>query len=267
MDWIERIQGIWRGGLVAVFEIFLLFLVIYLLFRFLRGSRGAAVLRGIFTVIGLIFGIVFLFASLFELEHITYIFEKLAALFFIALLIIFQPELRRGLLRLGLTGPFGHFVQASSPVLDEIVQAATAMSQRSVGALIAIQREVPMNAYVEAGTPMNSEVSSELLQTIFHPGSALHDGAVIVQGNRIAAAGCLLPLTENPELSKTMGTRHRAGIGLSEESDAVTVVVSEETGRISLGFDGKLKQGLSPDELRKELTRLCLETVEAGTAA
>ncbi|MBE7463527.1 MAG: TIGR00159 family protein [Planctomycetes bacterium] len=264
-QWLERLQGLWRSGLSAAVEIFLLFLVIYLLLRFLRGSRGAAVLRGIFLLIFVSFGIVFIFASLFELEHITYTFEKIAALFFIALLIIFQPELRRGLLRLGLSPGFGSVVQASSPTIDEIVQAATHMSQRSMGALIAIQREIPLTAFIEAGTPMNAEITSELLQTIFYPGSALHDGAVIIQGTRIAAAGCLLPLTENPELSKTLGTRHRAGLGLSEESDAVTVVVSEETGRISLGVDGKLKQGLSPDELRKELTRLCLEAVEGGT--
>lgn len=265
MDFWQRAQALWRSGGVAFAEIFLLFVVLYLIIKFLLGTRGAPVLRGILLVIGLSIGIVFLAASMLELEHITWVFEKLAALFFVALLIVFQPELRRGLLRLGLNPFFHRIVPASSPAIDEIVDAATKMSQRSCGALIAVERKIPLTPFIEAGTPLNAEITSEILQTIFHPGSALHDGAVIVKGNRVAAAGCLLPLTENPELSKSLGTRHRAGLGLSEENDAVTVVVSEETGRISLGVDGKLTQNVTPEQLRKELTELCIEIVEGGT--
>src|SRR3990172_4485546 len=260
MDLWLRIQGLWRGGAVALAEIFLLFLLLYAFLRFLRVSRGAAVLRGILLVIGLLIGTVFLAANLLELEHITWVFERLAVLFFVALIVIFQPEFRRGLLRLGLHPLFSRFMRASSPAIEEIVQAASDLSRRSVGALIAIQRDVPLTPYLEGGTSLNAEISKELLESIFHPGSALHDGGAIVQGNRVAAAGCLFPLNENPELSKALGTRHRAGLGLSEQSDAVTVIVSEESGAISLGVDGDLTHNVTPERLRDELNRLCLES-------
>jgi diadenylate cyclase len=264
MELWQRLESLWRGGAVAFAEILLLFVVLYAVFRFLRGSRGAAVLRGVLLLIGLSIGIVFLAASMLRLERITWVFEKLSALFVVALIIIFQPELRRGLLRLGLNPFFRRFVRASSPAIDEIVEAAATMSAGKIGAIIAIQREIPLTPYVEAATPLNAEISSELLRTIFHRDTPLHDGAVVIQGNRIAGAGCLLPLTENPELSKSLGTRHRAALGLSEETDAVTVVVSEETGRIALGVDGKLRAGLTVEELRAQLTQLCLEAIEGG---
>jgi diadenylate cyclase len=265
MGFFQRLEMLWRGGVGAIAEILLLFLMLYAVFRFLRGSRGAAVLRGVLLLIGLSIGIVFLAASMLSLEHITWVFEKLAALFMVALIIIFHPEIRRGLLRLGLHPVFRRLVRASSRGIDEIVEAVRFMSQNKVGVLIAIQREVPLSPYVEAGTTLNAEITSELLRTLFHRDTALHDGAVVIQGNRVAAAGCLLPLTEDPELSKSLGTRHRAALGLSEECDAVTVVVSEETGQISLCVDGRLHHDLPPDELRRQLTQLCLETFEGGS--
>lgn len=265
MEFLNRLQTLISGGVPAFVEIFLLFLIIFAAARFLIGSRGAPVLRGILLLIGLSIGIVFFAANIFELVHIQWVFEKIAALFFVALLIIFQPELRRGLLRLGLHPIFRRVVRASSPAIDEVVEAAQEMSQNKIGALIGIQRTVSLEPYVEGGTRLNAEISKELLLSIFYPGSALHDGGVVIQGNRVAAAGCLFQLSENPELSKTLGTRHRAGLGLSEENDAVTVVVSEETGKISVGVDGKLRTGLSVDELRHLLTELCLESVEGGT--
>jgi diadenylate cyclase len=264
MELLQKLEVLWRAGVPAFAELFLLFIVIYAILRFLRGSRGAAVLRGVLLLISLSIGVVFLAASYFNLERITWVFEKLSALFMVALIIIFQPELRRGLLRLGLNPFFRRFVRASSPAIEEIVEAVSLMSQGKVGAIIAIQRDVPLTPYVETATALNAEISSELLRTIFQKDTALHDAAVIIQGTRVAAAGCLLPLSENPELSKSLGTRHRAALGLSEESDAVTVVVSEETGRISLCVEGKLTQGLSPDELRQQLTQLCIEAVEGG---
>jgi diadenylate cyclase len=264
MDLWPRLESLWRGGAVAVAEILLLFLVLYAVLRALRGSRGAAVLRGVLFLIGLSIGIVFLAASLLKLERITWVFEKLSALFMVALVIIFQPELRRGLLRLGLSPVFHRLVRTSSPAIEEIVEAVRVMAQQKVGALIAIQRDVPLTPYIEAGTMLNAEITSELLRTVFTKDTALHDGALVIQGSRAAAAGCLLPLTENPELSKSLGTRHRAALGLSEESDAVTVVVSEETGRVSLCVDGKLLPALSSEELRRHLAQLCLEAIEGG---
>jgi diadenylate cyclase len=264
MELVQKLDVLWRAGGWAFVEVLLLYLVIYGVLRFLRGSRGAAVLRGVLLLIALSIGIVFLAANMLQLERITWLFEKLSALFMVALVIVFQPELRRGLLRLGLNPFFRRFVRASSPALEEIVEAVISMSQNRVGAIIAIQRDVPLTPYIETATALNAEISSELLRTIFHKDTILHDAAVIIQGNRVAAAGCLLPLSENPELSKSLGTRHRAALGLSEESDAVTIVVSEETGQISLGVDGELRQRLSPDDLRKQLTELCIEAVEGG---
>ena len=273
MDYLlKRLQG---GPIVdvrALVEIFLLATVFYILVRFLRGSRGAGVLRGILVFVGLAIGVVFVAAKQLQLEHIVWIFEKLAALSIIAGVIIFQPELRRGLLRLGIHPLMGPFVRADSPSIEEIVEACANMSDRSIGVLIAIQRQVPLNDYIERGTQLNAEITRELLETIFFKGKSgdgtiLHDAGVIIVGNRMAAAGCLFPLSENPELSKALGTRHRAALGMTEESDAVTVTVSVETGRISLGVDGMLVHGLTPDELRRRLTDLCLVSLEGGAQA
>jgi diadenylate cyclase len=148
-------------------------------------------------------------------------------------------------------------------VISEVVRAAVELSKRRVGALVAIQREVGLGVYIEHGVRLDAEISAETLWTIFTSTGPLHDGAVILRQGRIAAAGCLFPLTENPDLSRTLGTRHRAAIGVTEDSDAVAVVVSEETGRISLGLEGELREGLTPEELRAQLLELC-PAEEAG---
>lgn len=264
-NFLKRLQGV---GANAIVEILILAAVFYIVLRFLQGSRGAGVLRGMLVVIFVSIGVVFVAARyLFQMEHIVWVFEKLAALSIVAAMIIFQPELRRGLLRLGIHPLMGRFVRADSPAIAEIVEACANMSNRSIGALIAIQRQVPLNDYIERGTVLNAEVTRELLETIFFKGKSgdgtiLHDAGVIIVGSRVAAAGCLFPLSENPELSKALGTRHRAALGLTEESDTVTVCVSEETGRISLGVEGKLIHGLTPEELQQRLTELCLVSVE-----
>ncbi len=262
-EFLKHLPEVGVGAVAALIEIVLLAAVLYVILRFLRGSRGAGVLRGLLVVIGLSIGVVFVAARFFQLEHIVWVFEKLAALSIVAAVIIFQPELRRGLLRLGLNPLVGRFVHADSPALNEIVEACANLSRASIGGLIAIERRVPLNDYVERGTILNAEISRELLETIFYKGTILHDAGVIIIGNRIAAAGCLFPLSENPELSKSLGTRHRAALGMSEESDAVIVVVSEETGRISLAVESRFFHGLTPEELRTRLTELCLESVEA----
>jgi len=266
---LRRIQVFPVTGFRAVVEIILLAAVFYVLLSFLRGSRGAGVLRGmlILVLISIIF--VFIAAKAFQLDHIVWVFEKLAALSIVGAVIIFQPELRRGLLRLGLNPLVGRFVRADSPAIDEIVEACTNLSKQSIGALIAIQRRVPLNDFVERGTVLNADITRELLETIFFrsrhgDGTILHDAGTIIIGNRVAGAGCLFPLSENPELSKSLGTRHRAALGMSEESDAVVAVVSEETGRISLAVEGKFTHGLTPEELQAKLTALCLESVEGG---
>jgi len=175
---------------------------------------------------------------------------------------VFQPELRTALARLGRTPVLKFFVKVEeSPVVGEVVKAATQLSQDKRGAIIAIQREVGLMEYVASGKRLQAEVSAELLATIFAPYTPLHDGAVIIEGNNIVAAACILPLTQFPVYDPAIGTRHRAAIGLSEETDAVVVVVSEESGYISLAVGGRLEKNLSPEQLTGRL-----ETLTQGRA-
>ena len=146
-----------------------------------------------------------------------------------------------------------------SALIEELIRAVSNLSKEKIGALIAIEREISLGTYVEGGVFIDAEVKADLIDTVFWPGSALHDGAIVIQNERIAAAGCLFPLTENPEISKRLGTRHRAAIGLTEETDAVTVVVSEETGNISVGVRGHLERDLDRDSLRRILRELLTE--------
>jgi diadenylate cyclase len=165
--------------------------------------------------------------------------------------IIFQPELREGLVRLGQRHFF--YVEPKKEdiekALKEIVSAAGVLSRKKMGALVAIKREMGLKNYIESGVPLNADLTSELLQNIFCPSAPLHDGGVIIEGMKIVAASCLLPLSDNPHLSKTLGMRHRAGMGLSEHSDALVIIVSEENGALSLAIKGQLTQDLSPDDL------------------
>jgi diadenylate cyclase len=173
-----------------------------------------------------------------------------------ALVIIVQPELRRALVRLGQTRFLGFmFKGETEDVVDDIVKATFRMARRKIGALIAIEREIGLKNYIERGTQIDALVSSQLLATIFFPGSELHDGAVVIRNNRVAAAGCLFPLSDNPDLGQMFGTRHRAGLGLTEETDSVVVIVSEETGTVSFAHDGQLERPLNPDQLREVLLK------------
>ena len=182
----------------------------------------------------------------------------------IALVVIFQPELRRMLVRLGQTRWLGFLGKPRSVALGEVLSAVASMSKRKIGALIAIEREVGLRQVIEGGTRLNAEVTSEILGSIFYPNTPLHDGGVVIRSNRLAAAGCLFPLSENPKLHKELGTRHRAAVGLTEETDAVTVVVSEETGNVSVAVKGDLMYDLSVDELKSVLHNLCYEAMEAS---
>jgi diadenylate cyclase len=265
-DWFNSLRYVGARGIA---EMLLLATLFYAILAFLRGSRGAGVLRGILVLIFVSIAFVFIVAKALQMDHIVWIFEKLAALSIVTSVIIFQPELRRGLLRLGLNPFIGRFVKTDSPAIDEIVEACASLSSRSIGALIAIQRRVPLNEFAERGTILNAEISKELIETIFYrsksgEGTILHDAGTIVIGSRVAGAGCLFPLSENPELSRALGTRHRAALGMSEDTDAVVVVVSEETSRISLAVEGKFYHDLKPDDLRLRLVQLCLESVEGG---
>ena len=194
----------------------------------------------------------FFAASRFGLSAVSWILAKILAISVIGFLIIFQPEIRRGLARLG---QFGMFT-AKEQIVDEIVKAAVWFSERKIGAIIAIEREVGLGSYIESGVHLDSKVTSELLTTIFTPNTLLHDGGVIIQLDRIVAAGCLFPLAQDSQIARQLGTRHRAAIGLTEETDAAVVVVSEETGAISVVVGGKLTRDLSKESLTKILANL-----------
>jgi len=240
----------------AAVEIFLLFIFFYYILRSMQGSRGAGMIRGFIVVFVIAFIVLMEVTIRFELDRIRFMLQGIVPALVMILAVIFQPELRRALVRLG-QGPFLFpLLKAESVPVEEIVKAATRLSKNRIGALIAIQRDNTLASYIEGGVKMDAEVTAELFETIFYPGAALHDGAVIVVGDRIAAAGCLFPLTDNPDVARTLGTRHRAGIGITEETDAVTVIVSEETGKISIGARGVLSQDLDKDELERRLRDL-----------
>lgn len=224
-------------------EIAILAVAIYGVLRFLGKTRGSGVVRGL----GL-FGIgLFLVAqvviALFNLTVVGKALDYLLTTVLVGLLVVFQPELRRGLMVLGRYRMLRYFVrQTHHPLADRLADAAEALSRECVGALIAIQREIQLAPYAETGERIDSEISASLIRSIFHPGSPLHDGAVILWGGRIKAAACQLPLGQPPEQAAAhMGMRHRAAIGLSDETDAVLLVISEETGRVSVAVGGRLE--------------------------
>lgn len=233
--------------LKVVTEIALLWYGYYLLMRYIRGTRTVQVLKGIF-----ILAAVFFISQRLGLDTITWIMTKLIPISIIGLLIIFQPELQRGLARIGQFGAF----PAKEIVIDEISKCASTLSKKKIGVVIAIEREIGLKPYIESGVLLDGKVTSELLNTIFMPNTPLHDGGVVIQEDRIVAAGCLFPLSQEEHITKTLGTRHRAAIGLSEETDAIVVVVSEETGTISIAVGGKLNRDFDKDELNKALNNL-----------
>ncbi len=238
-------------------EIAILTVAFYFVLNFIRGTRGAGILKGVVFLFTIAFlGSLYL-AVLAGLDHIKRLLIAALSGSALALIIIFAPELRRGLAHLAQSPLLSPLLRGqSSRVVDELVNAAIKLSKNRIGALVAIERDVGLGEYVENGVPIDGRLSSEILEALFYPGSALHDGAVVLQHDRVAAAACLLPLTDDPTLSKSMGTRHRAAIGISEETDAIALVVSEETGRVSVAAGGKLTGDLTRDSLHKLLNDL-----------
>ena len=238
-----ELSDIWK----IILEVSILWFIYYMVFLFIRGSRTVQVLKGV-----VIIGILLVVTQQLGLTTISWVITRIFPISVLAFLIIFQPELRRGLARLG---QFGAMLKEEK-VIDEIVKSASILSKKKIGALIAIEREIGLRPYIESGVMLDSKVTSELINTVFMPNTPLHDGGIIVQGGTIIAAGCLFPLSQDQRLSKTMGTRHRAAIGLTEETDAVVVVVSEETGAISISIAGKLTRDLDKETLAKILNNL-----------
>jgi diadenylate cyclase len=244
MIW-QQIQIVWR----PVVEILILTVGIYYVLRFIRGTRGAPVVTG-FLVVLLAFVLV---SFLLKLKVLQYLLGAFSAFFILAVLVIFQPELRRMLAELG-NLPLFATVHEQRENIEVIIQTVERLADVRIGALIAIEQSIHLQEAVESGIIVDCEATPEMLETIFFPNNAIHDGGVILKGDRIAYAACIFPLTQRQDLNKSLGTRHRAAIGLSEETDAVVVVVSEETGGVSYAYRGQLVRGVTLEELRAFLT-------------
>lgn len=233
-------------------DIVLMSLILYRLLLIIKGTKAAQMLIGLGVL---------LFASLvskyFELYTVGWLIHSFWAQIVIAIIILFQPEIRRALAQMGETQFLQTFTSAEElKSLDEIVRATIALANRKIGALIVIERDTSLKDFVEIGTPLDAKVTKELLMSIFHPTSPIHDGAVVIKGNRVVAAGCFLPIILSSEQDRSLGTRHRAGLGLTDETDAVAIIVSEETGGISMAMNGKLETHLDMGTLRDILTDL-----------
>ncbi len=241
-----------------IVDILIVAVMVYLLMRAIRGTRAGQLLRGIAVAAA-----IYALSAIFHLNTVNYILNAIVQVALFAIIVIFQPELRKLLEQMGrlkFLHYLGFSLEASPEDTEEVVRniaaAADDMAESRTGALIVIERGTRLGEYMNSGTPLDANVTAELLKNIFVPNTPLHDGAVIIRDNKIITAGCVLPLTANTNLSSELGTRHRAALGLSETSDAVIVVVSEETGKISIAVNGSLTRNLNEASLSKALTKL-----------
>jgi diadenylate cyclase len=238
----------WPQGAWAALDILLVAVLVYQVLVMIRGTRAAPMLAGLVVV-----GTIFYLARMGELTTLNWVVSRVLPYVVFALIVVFQSEIRHLLADLGRRLSFLGGTSAESDSYDDIVLAANLFSQHQTGALIVIERRIGLRTHIESGVPLDARLSYDLLATIFRPSAPLHDGAVIVQKDRIAAAACFLPLSMNPLLSTQLGTRHRAGIGITEETDAIAVIVSEETGAISLAIGGAIERDLTVEQLRERL--------------
>ncbi len=249
-----------RISLVGIIDIILVAVIVYETLALIRGTRAALMLIGVAAIaLGLYF------ARIGELVTLNWLISNLLPYAVFALIVVFAAEIRQGLARLGRKLSFRSALASETDAYDDIVLAANLFSQNQTGALIVIEREVGLRTYIESGVPLGAQLSYDLLATIFRPSAPLHDGAVIIRRDRIAAAACFLPLSMNPVLSTQLGTRHRAGIGITEETDAIAVIVSEETGAISLAVGGSIERDITVEQLRTRLSALLHRYVPPAT--
>jgi len=241
---------------VVAIELLLIGLVVYWVLRFLRGTRGARMLKGIAFVLISLYLIVRIVGTQFGLDRIEFLYRQFLLFAAAACVVVFQPELRRALMRLGETRLFRSWSSQIDEEIEALVEAATFLSRRKIGALIAIEREVGLGGIAESGTRINADLTAQLIESLFWPNSPLHDLGVIINQGRIAYAGVQFPLAESGDLERELGSRHRAAVGLSQESDAVVLVVSEETGDVSIAERGQLIRKLTPEGLRGLLAEL-----------
>jgi diadenylate cyclase len=245
-------MGLISGWWIDILDICIVTFIIFKLFQLIRGTRAAQMFLGLIIIIAASF-----IADWLGLGALNWIIASLKTVWVVAFVIVFQPELRRVLAQLGQSPVVRYFVRPEHlAVLDEITRAVRELSHRKIGALIVIARDASLRNYIDTGTRINARVTYELVCTIFTPQTPLHDGACIIVREQIVAAGCILPLSDNPMLPASAGMRHRAAVGLTEETDAVVVIVSEETGRISVSVRGNLRRNLDPETLREVLEEI-----------
>jgi diadenylate cyclase len=242
-----------------VVDILIVSLIVYEVLKLIRGTHAVQMGLGIAVLVGM-----FYFSRGFQLETLNWLIRNVVGYVVFAAIVLMQGDIRRALVHIGRAPFFRMFRRLDGPVADddiveELVVGATTLSAKRTGALIVIERSIGLRNYIEGGIPLDARLTYDLVVSIFQPTSPLHDGAVIVQGDRIAAAACFLPLTINPRLSRELGSRHRAALGITEENDAVGIVVSEETGVISLAMNGEIERSLTPDQLRMRLGGLILK--------
>jgi diadenylate cyclase len=244
-----------------VLDIAIVSFIIYEFLKLIRGTRAVQMAAGSLLLVGLFYA-----SRLAPLETVNWMIRNMLVYVAFAAIVIFQSDIRRALAHFGQAPFFRYFYrqEAADETIEELVVAATMLSQQKIGAIIAIEREIGLRNYIESGIPLDATLTYDLIVTIFQPGSPLHDGAVIVQEGRIAAAACFLPLTVNPRISRDLGTRHRAAIGLTEENDAVAIVVSEERGQIALAMNGRMDRALSADQLRDRLRTFVVQRRGTG---
>ena len=247
---LQRPAGWWD-----VLDIAIVSLVIYEVLTLIRGTRAVQMALGSALIVGMFYG-----SQWSRLQTVNWLIRNVAGYLVFGAIVLFQSDIRRALAHLGRAPFFRYFArpEGADETIEEVAVAATMLAAQRVSAIIVIERQIGLRNYIEGGIPLDATLTYDLLVSIFQNSSPLHDGAVIVHGDRIAAAACFLPLTVNPRLSRELGTRHRAAIGLTEENDAVAVVVSEETGNISIALDGRLERELGAETLRTRLRALVL---------
>src|ERR1700752_3888711 len=243
----------------AAIEILLLAVSIYYGYLYFRGTRGAKV----FTGLAILFIFLTLVSQILNLTVISWLLRSLTAFIAVALVVIFQPELRRALAELG-SNHFFSSARQNRETIDVVADAVFELANKQLGALIAIERDTGIRSFAESGVNLDCEISQELLLTIFFPKTPLHDGGIIIRDDRIIAAACIFPVSQREDLDRTFGLRHRAGLGITEESDAIAIVVSEETGHLSICHRGKIERGFKPDQFEKRLSELLLKGDQAN---
>jgi diadenylate cyclase len=263
-DYLQNLLRRPPVGWWDLLDIAIVSVLIYEFLKLIRGTRAVQMAVGSLLVIGL-----FYVSQLAPLQTLNWLIRNALVYVAFAAIVIFQSDIRRALAHFGQAPFFRYFnrQEAANETIEELVVAATMLSSQRTGAIIAIEREIGLRNYIESGIPIDATLTYDLLVTIFQTSSPLHDGAVIVQEGRIAAAACFLPLTVNPRVSRDLGTRHRAAIGLTEENDAVAIVISEERGQIALAMNGRIERALSADELRERLGTFVMQRRGSGRAA